>query len=214
MGRASLLAALCAAGVVFAVPAHAAGVAAPRAAAVVVRASPGGPVVARLGARTEFGSRLVFAVGARRRGWLGVFTPAVPNGRLGWVRAGDVRVAPISARIVVSLSHRRLTLFRGGRAVRTLRVGIGAPGTSTPTGEFAVTDKLPGARYSPVYGCCILALSGTQTNLPRGWTGGNRLAIHGGALGAVSTGCLHATTANLQYLLAHVPLGTRVSIRR
>jgi lipoprotein-anchoring transpeptidase ErfK/SrfK len=96
--------------------------------------------------------------------------------------------------------------------VRQIPVGIGAPGTSTPTGRFAVSDKLNGAAYSPVYGCCILALSGHQTNLPRGWTGGDRLAIHAGSLGAVSTGCVHASTSDLRFLMRSVPLGARVVI--
>ena len=97
--------------------------------------------------------------------------------------------------------------------LHSFRVGIGAPGTPTPVGRFAVTDKLNGAAYSPVYGCCILALSAHQTHLPSGWTGGNRIAIHGGSTaGAVSSGCVHASTDALRYLMRSVPLGTRVVI--
>ena len=97
--------------------------------------------------------------------------------------------------------------------MRTIPVGIGAPGTTTPIGRFAVTDKLNGANYSPVYGCCILALSAHQTHLPSGWTGGDRIAIHGGpTAGAVTTGCLHASTAALRYLMRSVPLGAQVVI--
>jgi hypothetical protein len=94
-----------------------------------------------------------------------------------------------------------------------MRVGVGAPGTSTPTGRFAITDKLRGSAYSSVYGCCILALSGHQTNLPPGWTGGDRLAIHGGSTaGAVSTGCMHADEADLRDLMRIVPLGAQITI--
>jgi lipoprotein-anchoring transpeptidase ErfK/SrfK len=97
--------------------------------------------------------------------------------------------------------------------VRTIRVGTGAAATPTPTGRFAVTDKLDGAAYSPVYGCCILAISAHQTHLPSGWTGGDRIAIHGGpTAGAVSTGCLHADTSDLRYLMRVVPLGALVVI--
>ena len=96
---------------------------------------------------------------------------------------------------------------------RAIRVGIGAPGTPTPIGRFGVTDKLNGAAYSPVYGCCILALSAHQTHLPSGWTGGDRIAIHGGpTAGAVTTGCLHASTAALRYLMRSAPLGAQVVI--
>jgi hypothetical protein len=82
-----------------------------------------------------------------------------------------------------------------------------------------VTDKLHGATYGSYYGCCILALNGHQTNLPPGWTGGNRLAIHGtnapGTIGtAASAGCLRAADADLRVLMRRVPLGTPVFIRR
>src|ERR1043166_6515482 len=101
----------------------------------------------------------------------------------------------------------------GARVVASGRVGIGAPGTPTPIGRFAVTDKLDGAAYSPVYGCCILALSAHQTHLQGAWTGGDRIAIHGGSTaGAVSNGCLHASTGALRYLMRAVPLGARAVI--
>jgi hypothetical protein len=74
-----------------------------------------------------------------------------------------------------------LRVRSGAGVVRSFRVGIGAPGTPTPVGRFAVTDELKGAGYSPVYGCCILALSAHQTRLSSGWTGGDRIAIHGGS---------------------------------
>ena len=77
---------------------------------------------------------------------------------------------------------------QGRPRVRTLSVAIGRPGSETPTGRFAVTDKLRGGNYGPYYGCCILALNAHQPELPAGWTGGNRLAIHGtnspGTIGA------------------------------
>src|SRR5205085_12355907 len=132
-----------------------------------------------------------------------------------WVdaRPGLFRFAHTHVSLEVDLSRRELRLHVGRRVVRRMFVGIGAPGTPTPIGRFAVTDKLNGAAYSPVYGCCILALSGHQTNLPGGWTGGDRLAIHGGSTaGAVSNGCLHAPTAALRYLMRSVPLGARVLI--
>jgi lipoprotein-anchoring transpeptidase ErfK/SrfK len=105
--------------------------------------------------------------------------------------------------------------LRGRTRLTRIPVGIGSASSPTPTGTYAVTDELSGARYGSVYGCCILALSGHQPRPPSGWTGSDtRLAIHGGAQGAVSSGCLHASTSALRFLMAHVPLGTRVTIRR
>jgi lipoprotein-anchoring transpeptidase ErfK/SrfK len=82
-----------------------------------------------------------------------------------------------------------------------------------------VTDKLPGDRYAPDYGCCILALSARQPNPPPGWQGGDRLAIHGtdepGAVGERSTaGCLSGRAGDMKALMRRVPLGTPVFIRR
>jgi lipoprotein-anchoring transpeptidase ErfK/SrfK len=213
MGRVSVVAAVAAALLLSAASAHAGLVVRPVADDLVLHGQPSGSVVARLGPRTEFGSPLVLAVAARRGRWLGVITPNLPNGRLAWVDARTVRTRQVKTRIDVSLSARTLTLVDGRTILSRIPVGIGAPSFPTPTGTYAVTDKLSGA--GTVYGCCILALSGHQPRPPRSWNGSDtRLAVHGGAFGAVSSGCLHASAAALRFLLAHVPLGTRVTIRR
>jgi L,D-transpeptidase catalytic domain len=182
---------------------------------------PGGPATLRIGSSTEFGSPRVLAVGARRRGWLGVVATERPNNRLGWVRRDDpaLRMRRTGWSLHADLSDRTLTLRKDGRRVHRLAVAIGRPGSETPTGRFAVTDKLAGSSYGPYYGCCILALSGHQPKLPPGWPGGNRLAIHGtdapSTIGmAASAGCLRASDADLRPLMAKVPLGTTVFIRR
>jgi lipoprotein-anchoring transpeptidase ErfK/SrfK len=189
-------------------------------AVAVVRAHPDGPVLLRASAQTEFGSPRTFLVVKTSGRWLGVTAPELGNGRVGWVDAGTPGVtttAPVLS-VEVDLSDRQLSVREGARVVRSVPVGVGRPGSPTPTGRFSITDKLLGDRYRGVYGCCILALSGTQPNLPAGWTGGNRLAIHGTASGstiarAASAGCLHAGTDDLRYLMSALPLGTPVTIR-
>ena len=131
--------------------------------------------------------------------------------------AGSISGAP-PTHCTPTLSGRWLELRRNGRRVRRITVAVGRPGSDTPTGRFAVTDKLSGSSYGPYYGCCILALNGKQPNLPPGWQGGNRLAIHGtdspGTIGAAaSAGCLRAGDADLQVLMRRVPLGTPVFVR-
>jgi hypothetical protein len=187
---------------------------------LALRSRPRGPVVSSLSAATEFGSPGVAAVGARRGAWLGLVTTARPNNKLGWVRRDDsgVGLRRVGYSLHADLSEHRLVLRRRGRAVKRLSVAIGRPGSTTPTGRFAVTDKLDGSRYGSYYGCCILALSGTQPNLPPGWSGGNRLAIHGtnapGTIGqAASAGCLRAADADLAVLIRRVPLGTPLFVR-
>jgi hypothetical protein len=188
---------------------------------VALRARPFGPVVERVGSSTPFGSPRALAVVQTSRGrWLGVTQPELGNHRLGWIdaRAGGLRYSRTAWLIDVDLSTRTLVLRRNGTIVRRMLVGVGRAGSSTPTGRFAVTDKLDGPAYSSYYGCCILALSATQGNLPAGWTGGNRIAIHGTPSAsdfgrAVSAGCLHARDGDLRYLMRMLPLGTPVVIR-
>jgi hypothetical protein len=181
---------------------------------------PGGPATGAIGTTTEFGSQRVLSVAARRGNWLGVVTEGRPNGSLAWVRRGaGVAMRRTLWSLHADLSQRTLTLRRGGRVVQRVSVAVGRAGSDTPTGRFAVTDKLAGSRFGPYYGCCILALSGTQPNTPPGWTGGNRLAIHGtdspSTIGtAASAGCLRAGDDDLRGLIAKVPLGTPVFIRR
>jgi L,D-transpeptidase catalytic domain len=189
-------------------------------ATVALRSRPFGSTLGRLGATTAFGSRRALSVVRRASGrWLAVTTPELGNKRLGWIdaRGGNLRYRRTPLELVVDLSQRTLELRRGARVVRRVSVGIGRPDSPTPTGRFAVTDKLSGPAYSAFYGCCILALSATQPNLPAGWTGGNRIAIHGTPPSsdfgqAVSAGCMHAPDDALQYLMRTVPLGTPVVI--
>lgn len=180
---------------------------------------PGARTVAVLGARTPFGSPAVLPVVRRRHGWLGVLSASLPNGRVGWIRddAAVLTHERVRVRVVVDRSERRLALLRDGREVASADVGVGRSGSETPAGHFAVTDKLDGRRFASSYGCCILALSGRQPNLPAGWRGGDRLAIHGtggaSAAGVRSAGCVTVDEAPLRRLMEAVPLGARVTIR-
>ena len=187
-------------------------------ATIAVRDRPEGRVVARLAARTEFGSPRTLAVLEREDGWLGVSTTALPNDRLGWIDpdAASIDLARTPIELRADLSKRTLSVMREGRVVHRSKVTIGGPSSPTPTGRFAITDKLRGADFGSYYGCCILAISGRQTRLPRGWEGGDLLAIHGGPSwaigGRLSAGCLHASERDLRWLMRRVPLGTPITI--
>ena len=184
----------------------------------MLRDAPGGRMLHRIGRRTEFGSPRVLAVTSRRAGWLRVIASERPNGRLGWIPASSARLGSTSYSLHVDRSARRLTLRRAGRRVRSFAVAVGRPGTETPTGRFAITDKLhPDDPASP-YGCCALALSGHQTKLLPGWPGGDRLAIHATpqleTVGrAASLGCMRGHPRNVRRLMRTVPVGTPVFIR-
>lgn len=168
--------------------------------------------------KTRFGSAQVLAVVAQRPGWLGVLSEELPNGRVGWIRSRDATVVRETWRIVVDLSARRLSVLHRGRPYARFPVAVGAPGTPTPVGRYGVTDRLRTGGPGSPYGCCVLALSGRQTDVPQDWPGGDRLAIHGtnapASIGtAASHGCLRASAADLKLLMARIPLGTPVTIR-
>jgi hypothetical protein len=188
---------------------------------VALRNRPFGQVVARVGAVTQFGSRRALGVVASSRGrWLAVTEAGVGGNHVVWVdaQAGGLRYSRTQLELEIELSSRVLTVRRDRAVVRRVRVGVGAVDSPTPTGRFAVTDKLDGGNFSAAYGCCILALSAIQPHLPAGWHGGNRVAIHGTLSSsdfgrAVSAGCVHARDTDLRYLMRVVPLGTPVVIR-
>jgi hypothetical protein len=187
----------------------------PRADSVVLRQRPGGRALATVRARTEYGSLQTVGVAQTRGNWVGVISTALPNGVLGWVPRKDLSMRRVAWSISISLSTRQLVLMRNGAVVRRVTVGVGAAGSPTPVGRYVVTDHIDPADYgTSAYGCCILALSGHQPHPPAGWNPNRdwRLAIHGGAPGAVSAGCVHADESTLRYLMRMTPLGTPVSV--
>jgi lipoprotein-anchoring transpeptidase ErfK/SrfK len=183
-----------------------------------LRASPGGRVIATLGMRTEYGSSRVLSVVRRSAGWLGVLSERVGNSRVGWIPARSATLLHEPYTLHVDLSARRLVVRHERRVVRRIVVAVGRAGVTTPTGRFAVTDRLRIEGSRGPYGCCALALTGRQPNVPQGWSGGDRIAIHGtskeSSVGtAASSGCLRARERDMRWLLARIPDGAPVRIR-
>lgn len=179
---------------------------------------PGGKLLFRVLPRTLYGHRLVLSVTQRRGAWAAVPTWLLPNGRRAWVRVSRDRFTQrrTTWRLRADLSARTLTATHDGAVVRTMRVAIGAARAPTPTGTFAVTDRIRGAGYGASYGCCILALTGHQPKVRAGSVDG-RLAIHGtnapGSIGTRSSqGCLRAQDVSMRWLRRHVPVGTQLTI--
>jgi lipoprotein-anchoring transpeptidase ErfK/SrfK len=189
-------------------------IAAPQHGALALRERPGSRrVIGWSRTETAFGSETRLAVVGKGGGWLEVISDQLGNDVHGYIRRSDVRLARRPFVLEADLSRRQLSVWRWGLRVQRFRIAIGARISPTPTGRFSVTDKL--RDYTPsTYGCCILALSGHQTHLPPGWSGGDRLAIHeGDNLGkAVSAGCLRAGHIDMEYLMRTIPLGTKIVI--
>jgi lipoprotein-anchoring transpeptidase ErfK/SrfK len=187
--------------------------------AVAMRSAPGdtGHVLGRVATHTSFGSSTALPIVVRRGQWLGVTSLLAGNGRLGWIPRSAVSLSQTEWRIYVSIDRQRITVSYGDRIVQRIRTSTGVPGASTPTGHFAVTDRLrTGSEVGP-YGCCILALSAVQPRHLSDWDGGNRIAIHAtietADLGRpASHGCAHVDDAAGHWLLQHIPNGTPVVI--
>jgi lipoprotein-anchoring transpeptidase ErfK/SrfK len=183
-----------------------------------MRASPGGRPLAKLSRRTEWRSPRVLPALGERRGWLRVMAAELANGGTGWIPASAAGLTWSPWQVRASLGRREVEVLERGRVVRRFPVAIGRPATPTPTGTFAVTDKLWIGGGPSAYGCCAIALTGHQPHIEPGWRGGDRLAIHGtdspGTIGAAASfGCLRASDADARWLVRRLYLGTIVEIR-
>jgi lipoprotein-anchoring transpeptidase ErfK/SrfK len=146
--------------------------------------------------------------------WYDVWLAMRPNFSSGWVRASSVGTYATAAKIVIDVSARRLTVYRGGRLMAGFPVAVGSALYPTPPGLFFVNEKTIPTPGSP-YGALALGLSGFQPRLPtRG-----ALAIHGtnddAIIGqAVSDGCIRMHNADVLKVSRWVPSGSPVVIER
>lgn len=156
-----------------------------------------------------------------RRGgsWLQVRLPGRPNSHRGWISTNRTRLTSTDWRILVDLSARRLTVFRGDRARRHFRAIVGKPSTPTPRGSFFVEEALALSPYESG-GPFALATS-ARSNVFQEFEGGpGQIGIHGtnnlsGALGtAASHGCVRLGTRAITWLARRIGAGTPLTITR
>lgn len=137
--------------------------------------------------------------------------PGEVNHAAVWVPADAVTLQDEEYRVVVSLSERTLTLYRGDREVATSSVGIGVESaTETPLGLCTII-----ARVLIQTGDEAL-LTSCQSEDMDGFAGVNwaTIAIHEGygfslqSGGAVSAGCIRVTSAKFHQYLDDLRIGT------
>ena len=189
-----------------------------------VRARPWGDArpTARLARRTPEGTANVVlvtgrATDARRRVWVRVRLPVLPNGTTGWVLRTSLGPYQ-TARTHLIVDRRRLTatLLRDGRPVFRARVGIGQARWPTPGGRFYVRNRL--TRYrSPTYGPLAFGTSARSERLTD-WPAGGFIGIHGTDQpdllpGRVSHGCIRLRNRDIVRLGRLLPVGTPLTIR-
>lgn len=195
--------------------------------ATAVRERPGGRRTGRVGPFAPWGGGATGLMVLDRvrddRGaaWLRVRLAHRPNAAAGWIRADVARLTRTGWRIVVSTRRRELRVLRRGRVQRRGSVVVGAPGTPTPHGRFAVVERVrqPAGGF---LGDWALHLTAHSEVLDDYGGGPGRVALHGrgGAslldpLGtARSHGCVRIDDRMLRLLARVARPGTPVVVRR
>jgi L,D-transpeptidase-like protein len=162
--------------------------------------------------RTIFGDPVWVPVVSHHGSQATVLAPVRPHARAVPLDLRGLALRWTSVRVAVDLAAGSLRVVRDGRVLGAFPIGYGTPATPTPTGRFFVTDRLrfpAGSPYAPL----AFALAAHQTHLAPGWPGGDLVAIHPGAMGAVSNGCIHVGLPALALLRRVVPLGAVVTVR-
>jgi lipoprotein-anchoring transpeptidase ErfK/SrfK len=157
---------------------------------------------------------------ARQNGkvWLKVQLSKRPNGATAWVPADQVLVRRNTYRVVVDISSRTVTAFKGARKAFSSKAVVGSSATPTPTGTFAVLESVPQPRGSKL-GSTVIALT-AHSNVHKTFDGGDgRVGIHGyerlgNRLGsAASNGCIRIPASTLKKLAQATP-GTPVIVQQ
>jgi lipoprotein-anchoring transpeptidase ErfK/SrfK len=187
----------------------------------------GGRVVAKVETTAPWsgGRNQLLVLGSRHdkngRTWIHVELPSRPNGSRGWMLADFARVAPTPWRVVVSISHRTLTLYKAGKLVRSVQSVVGAPSTPTPTGLYAIATAVRQPDPGGFYGPWVLHLN-AFSNVLRTFEGGpGTIGIHGRSGASLATplgtagshGCVRVDNDVVSQLARVAGPGTPVEIR-
>lgn len=181
-------------------------------------------VIGTVATKTHWGGTTqLLVLGSARTGgalWLNVRVEGRPNGKNGWISGAVAQITTTPFRIEVSRAARTLKLFKGGSVVRSFKVVVGAPGTPTPSGDFAIADKLQVTDTKNFLGSWVLPLTAYSDTLQTFDGGPGQIALHGRggdslkvAVGkAASHGCIRVENGNIARVALTVPTGTPVTI--
>lgn len=184
------------------------------------RPHPEGRLVARVGRKTPYGGQVILPILKARGDWVAVVSPYRKNNKVAWTKVDeDAKFVAVEYSIAIRVSDRSIIVRKNGKVIKRMKAAVGQVTHPTPPGRYAVTDGLIfKQKVRGPYGCCALVLSARQTKLPSGWTGGDRIAIHGTpnkqSIGlAASLGCLRVGDEASRWLVRKVPPGTTVFVR-
>jgi len=181
-------------------------------------ASPGAAKpVGTLANPNYLGATVTLLVTGYQPGWVQAYIPIRPNETTRWIPSADLTVSFVDDHIVVSLSARKLTLYRNNTPVFSSEVAPGAPSSPTPTGSFFVAYMVkltdPGNVYGP-YAMGTSAFSNTYYSFDGG---PGQVGIHGTnepwVIGSyASHGCVRLPNSAITTLAQQVVPGTPVEI--
>jgi lipoprotein-anchoring transpeptidase ErfK/SrfK len=150
--------------------------------------------------------------------WYHVRLPGRPSGHTGWILADQTIRSSTEWRLVVTVSARRVEVYRDGRPVRGFSAVVPKPSTPTPYGEFFVEEA---ERIAPgdVGGPYALAIS-ARSDIFQEFDGGpGQIAIHGtDGLGdplgsAASHGCIRLAPSAMTWLAHRIGAGVPVTVQ-
>src|SRR5262249_4138351 len=133
-----------------------------------VHSSPGGPTVQTLSSPLPEGSPLTLLMtplSAQPGGsWIHLFLPTKPNGSTGCVLLSEDSVHGDPHNLVVNASKHRLSVYKLSELQHVYPIGVGAPPTPTPPGDYYITELLK-PQNPGVYGDYAYGLSGHSPTL-------------------------------------------------
>lgn len=154
---------------------------------------------------------------AKGNQWVQTQLPGRPNGRLGWVpREGLGEFHLVHTQVVVDRRKLRLTLYKNGKRILRVPIGVGKGSTPTPGGKSWIRERLNGLG-NPVYGPIAFGTA-TYSNTLTDWPGGGVVGIHGTnepnlIPGRPSHGCIRLKNRDIIRLSKKMGPGTPVLIK-
>ena len=160
--------------------------------------------------------------GPEGRTWVRVQLPTRPNHTSGWIPSDDTELRTTPWRVAISLHTRTVTLLKDNRKIHTYRAVIGAPGTPTPTGLYAISERIRQPNPNAFDGSWILLLTAYSNTLLHFGGGPGQIAIHGRGAPSLDTplgtarshGCIRINNNAINNIATVASEGTPVSISR
>jgi hypothetical protein len=155
-------------------------------------------------------------LGPNGHAWLQIRLPKRPNGSKGWVPGKALgKLKTLTTSFEVDKRALKGRLFKDGHEIWTSSLGIGAPGTPTPSGRYWVRERLSNLGGNPAYG--PFAFGTAAYSRLSDWPGGGVVGIHGtnapGLIpGRPSHGCIRVPNGKILQLKELMPVGTPIWI--